>query len=232
MSSFFSNGLIGHKVANSEGYFDFGDCSAECGRYWFGLNLTDPTGWPNNTYHDWMIAISKLEIDSSGVWRRHPNQYNEPEDYSRDQQLSIQCTLAVHGQIETLKRMLFKQWKHFGKYQNKDFRTYEWTIDFRCLNYWWMYPLICILDLGVLINVLLESLLGKIYPDRVSDCLNTFVVAKFCGDLKYRTPLSIFALWLYPKIRNLEYAWNWYYRHPENPPINELYRSLWKKKKN
>jgi uncharacterized membrane protein len=225
MNDFFEQGLIVHRIPGTPGAFDAGDCSAECGRYWFALYMMGlASAWPFNTKTDFLFAAQKLEIGTSGVWRRHPDQYNQPEDYSRDQQLSIQCVLALHGQIETLKRMIYKQWSHFGKYQNRDIRTWEWAFDFRTLSLWFMYPLICALDIGLLIGVLIRMIKGAWNKDDVADDLNLTVQIVYCN-FKYPTPLSWLAKWIYG-FRDIQRAWDWYYRHPENPPMNDVYRSI------
>lgn len=231
MEDYFNHDVIVHlNPANPDGY-DGGDSSQRCGAYWFGIYLRNKKGfgsddWPYRRQEDFQLAIDSLEINQSGLWRRNKYQYNQPEDYSADQQVSLQCALKVHNKIEPLKRMIFKQWKHFGKYQNADIRKYEWTIDFRCLGWWWMYPLICILDLGLLVNLIIRIIKNTIDPDNVGDTLNNSILILFCCEV-YPSPTSLLSKFIMRRT-NFQQQWDWYFRQDSAPPLNELYKPLLK----
>jgi hypothetical protein len=120
--------------------------------------------------------------------------------------------------------MIFRQWWKLGKYQNKDFRIWEWAVDFRCLGYWWTYPLLCFFDLGLAINAIIRKVVYAINPDSVADCLNLSVVVMFCN-YKYPTLFSWCAKLIH-RGSSPKDQWDWYYRHEENPPINEIYKPL------
>lgn len=233
MTAFFDeNNIVGHHLKEDATKFDFGDGCAETARYFFGVWYRSQVlglpnwDWPNRRKEDLQKAIDVLEINKSGVWRRHNVQYSEPTDFSRDQQIPMQCTLSVYGFNEEVKRMLDTQYKRsFWRYQNKDVRVWEYALDFRCLNFWWSYPVICFFDIGLLINAIIRIIMSCFTLEDCCNHLNLGVTLKFSVK-KYPTPLSVIAYFLYYWLTNVHDQWAYYFRHDEDPPLNELWEPV------
>lgn len=241
-SDYFDGEFIGHKRTLTKG-FDFGDATQRLGMYHLGLELRHELDLynghlPHNTLVDFLEALRLLEIDRSGTMRRYIDiPYNDPKDWSRDQELPIimACGLTNVGYL--LKRMVRRHLRQFPFFQNKDVITWEWSYYFRALRWWWTYPLIVVMDLGLVINAGLRCLIGLWDKDNVGDDLNTSLSLIFSSK-RYPTPLSWLATKIY-KLRpkpfladnkddnnNILLAWRWYFRQPEAPPFDELFEPV------
>lgn len=225
LKDYVQDGLIGHQYKEDRSKLDFGDSSAECGRYWFIIFIINRLGLRfsfDQDKQDFENACSKLEIDNSGIWRRHPTQYNEPNDWSRDQETPIIIALAAYGIKDRLTRLYNKHLSRFPRCQNKDILVWEYSLFWRGLEKWWFYPLILILDLGLVVNSIIRVIKAKFSDDDVGDCLNHQLHIIYALE-KYPTPTAHLAKVIYKlRKRGMFYPWDYYYRHPENPPIDEF----------
>jgi len=103
---------------------DAGDCAANMGRYHFGLQLCRLNGinvdhFPKNNYLDFKKALDFLEV-KPGIYRRHPAQWNDPNDFSRDQQTPIVLAMGAYGMNARLSDLYHAHKDRWWKYQNKD----------------------------------------------------------------------------------------------------------------
>jgi len=102
---------------------DAGDTAQREGWAWFGIwirqaKLAEP--WEKSLPLSFQNTIALLEIDESGLFRRHPDQWNDDKDFSRDQQIPIVASLGVWGLRQPLDR-LFRRLKDRGwRCQNGD----------------------------------------------------------------------------------------------------------------
>lgn len=241
-SDYFQDGFIGQKRQFLPG-FDFGDATQRLGMYHIGLELRSGLDiynghLPSNTVVDFLEALRVLEIDRLGLLRRYPElPYNDPKDWSRDQEIPIVIACGIFGLRPLLKRMLWRHLRQFPFFQNKDIITWEWSYYFRALNLWWSYPVLLILDLGLVVNSILRCLIGLWDKDNVGDDLNA-CLSLIYAYRKLPTPLSWLAIKIYklrPKpffveggddVNNTVLAWRWYFRQPEAPPFDEFFEPV------
>ncbi len=109
------NGLI----VNNDG--DGGDTAQREGFFGITQPLVDATKLP------YSLTIKKLEPNQDGIWVRNPNGYNQPEDFSRDQQTPNIWALAVNKLVKPLIRLFKAHFKRKGKFQNKDWASPEYV---------------------------------------------------------------------------------------------------------
>jgi len=220
------HGLIGHMYKEDHSKFDFGDSCADTSRLYFMTFMLARMGLITSEDYKshrsmFLEASSRLEI-SPGTFVRHPDQYNDPKDYSRDQQTALQLAFALCDATEPISRMLKRQIQGFPFFQNADVITYEWIYYIRGLRKWLFYPVLLVLDLGLFVNVLIRFAKAKFKPDDVADDLNLACSLIYCS-IEYPTPISLLSRWLYKfKPLGAFYPWSHYYRHPENPPIDDV----------
>src|ERR1039457_591777 len=86
---------------------DGGDTAQREGWAWFGSKirereLNDP--WSVCRTITFQKAMDFLEVDHSGIFRRHPDQYNQPQDFSRDQTIPIVAAMGLWGDQDRLNR--------------------------------------------------------------------------------------------------------------------------------
>jgi hypothetical protein len=86
---------------------DGGDTAQREGWAWFGSwirehELHDP--WSVQRCITFELAMSMLEIDQSGTFRRNPDKYNEAKDFSRDQSIPIIAAMGFWGDAARLER--------------------------------------------------------------------------------------------------------------------------------
>lgn len=129
---------------------DGGDTAHSEGIYWIGNKLLKT----NNLKHDFALVIALLQVEP-GVFVRHPYQYPDPKDFSRDQTVPLLIAMGFWNEKTLLKSALKKQFKNYFRYQNNDvgfFQDLNYYI--RSLKWWFLYPLLLIGDLVLLINTL------------------------------------------------------------------------------
>lgn len=100
--------------------------------------------------------IQKLEPKNDGLWVRHPEQYPDTSDFSRDQATPNIIAMGLFGFRAPLKRMAKAQVKRYGLYQNGDLLMPDNAGQFlRAFNWKIFYPFLWFSDLFILINTLI-----------------------------------------------------------------------------
>jgi hypothetical protein len=225
---------------------DGGDTAQRVGTYYFGIKIRKDLGFLNSEYafhnsQDFNKALGHLE-KQPGIFVRHPIQWNEVSDFSRDQQTPLVIAMGMYGeQRPRLKRLFRSHASRFFRYQNKDVASPE-HIGFyiRSLRIWMAYPLLVFSDLFMLLNSFILILKG-LDKNNVGDDIN-HTLAVLQARLMMPTPVSWLARMLY-KLRpnnfgntklgetnSIQGAWSWYFR-PETgaSSFHELYRPIIKK---
>lgn len=110
---------------------DGGDTAQRTGMYYLGLYIRseylglDNLGYGFSTRQDFENALTLLEV-KPGIYVRHPTQWNDPNDFSRDQQTPLVIAMGFYKMTSRLTRLYSAQRRRFfSKYQNKDFPTPE-----------------------------------------------------------------------------------------------------------
>lgn len=176
--------------------------------------------------------IYEIEIKDNALIR-HPHPcdawHADPKQFSRDQ-----WTAVIHAAIcwpkagKPLAWRLFKaQINRFGFFQNWDICTWEWVWYFRALNLWLLYPLVVLLDLGLVVNAVIRALVSYTDPYNVGDDINLTTGILVATKVKFWTPTAWLAKQIL-RLRNLTLLWSWqyYYRHLEDPPMDELMKPI------
>lgn len=86
---------------------DGGDTAQREGMYWLGVWVRQTQlhmPWPQTRSLSYEDVMARLEIGSSGEFRRHPNQWNDPKDLSRDQTVPLVAAMGVHDDRDRLER--------------------------------------------------------------------------------------------------------------------------------
>lgn len=139
---------------------DGGDTAQNEGMYSIPYNILYPS------------IIKVLEPNQDGIWVRHPIQYPDPKDFSRDQATSNIIAMGFYNAQEPLKRMLKQQIKRYGLYQNGDIPAPDNIGQmFRALDWKFTYPLLWLTDLFMLANVLIVSLIKARTPNAIQQWL-------------------------------------------------------------
>lgn len=182
-------------------------------------------------------------VVQEGIWRRHPDPlkwYANPNNFSRDQAETVLWCLAVWSIIsgsraaQQLMKDFFKQKiSRSGFHQNVHIGTdvpegsdglkvpditgpEEITHYIRANNKWYLWPLLCLLDLSLLINV---WFFRKKWD---ADCL----IAKniIISRLKYSTPCSYLARKIYRGTDYQKRIKNYFYETGNSiEPLGDLY---------
>jgi hypothetical protein len=87
---------------------DGGDTAQREGWAWFGAwirehELHNP--WPIRRSITFQEAMGFLEVGQTGIFRRHPDQHSQPQDFSRDQTIPIVAAMGVWGDTARLERL-------------------------------------------------------------------------------------------------------------------------------
>lgn len=214
--------LLGHRYKEDPTQFDKGDSCADSCRYYYLESLTPQKVASRELIRtQFSQAVTALEIDKTGIFRRHPDQYNEPEDFSRDQMVPLILALSAWSKTDALRRLYEKQKSRLILCQNKDIFFWEYVLFWRGLSILSLYPMILLLDLGLLVNSIIRVINSYLSSDKVADDLNTQCYLIFSKN-KYPTPMSLIAILIYKLRRHGALKpWTHYYRHPENPPIDQ-----------
>jgi hypothetical protein len=95
------NGLIAQR--NCDG----GDTAQREGWYWLGLAVTTANNlgapWPQRGL-SFEQVMSKLEIGQTGTFRRNPDKWNDPADFTRDQTVPIVAAMGFRNDTLRLQR--------------------------------------------------------------------------------------------------------------------------------
>lgn len=215
---------------------DMGDGAQRVGMFHTGMQIL---GFGSKEYNDYLEAINNLEV-SPGIFVRHPVQWNDINDFSRDQQTPIVISMGFRQEFGPLRRILNKHLSRFGRYQNKDLASPEhFGFYIRAFKFLPLYPLLFLGDMFMLLNTLIICLYKGRDKDNVGDDLN-HILSLLQAKLSMPTPISFLARILYIACRPSNYgnekyheksaiqgALTWYFR-PESgaPPIHEIYRPI------
>lgn len=209
---------------------DGGDTAQRTGMYYLGRFLTTQGGERFLLYPEFDEKLSYLEYGESGNFRRHPQQWNALDDFSRDQQTPLVIAMGIFGFTKRLGRMFWNHVKRFGKYQNKDFASPEhWGYYVRAFKSRWLYPYLLLSDIWMLGGTLVRLYKASKDFDDVGDDLNC-ILALLQSELVMPTPASKLTTYLYKKYRAFggpQYALDRYFREETGAnPINELYKPI------
>lgn len=213
-----SNGLIVQKD------MDGGDTAGREGDYWFYNGLVKD---PQINPREFSRVLELLQVEP-GRFIRNPINYNNADDFSRDQTVPLILAMGEMKAYSTLKQLLSRQIKNFFRYQNNDI-GFVGDVGYyiRAFRAWYLYPALLIGDIQLLVNSIVRCIWGRDRND-VSDDINhtmTLLQAQYV----YPTPIS----WLSRKVYKwfvpggIQTRWNHYFR-PETGanPFNEIYRNL------
>ena len=171
--------------------------------------------------------IHKIEV-ASGIYIRNPTNYNDPNDFSRDQQTPLVIGMGYKNDTDRLKRLFKAHASRFFKYQNADIASPENVGQyFRALKWNFMYPYFFLSDILMLGGVIVRLIQAR-DPDNVGDDLNLMLSLLQAKD-NMATPWSFIARKIYKwfRPRGIQYALDHYFR-PETGalPMDDLYRPL------
>jgi hypothetical protein len=109
---------------------DGGDTAQREGWAWVGSWVR------SNVLHDpWSVkrtithaqAMAKLEVDQTGLFRRHPDQWNDTKDFSRDQTVPIIASMGLWGDRDRLERLWTRTKERNFLAQNGDLISPEYV---------------------------------------------------------------------------------------------------------
>lgn len=219
-----SNKLL---VVRNDGVDDGGDTLANEARYWFNLYIS-------KTFSDRDIdpgsVLNLLQIEDC-VFIRNPIKYNDPNDVSRDQMTPLIALLGLMGFKDMLKTILKKQLSRWGLFPNKDI---DGPVDFgnyiRAFKAWYLYPFLWLTDLGLVVESIIRNF-SKV-TDSSDDLDHTVLLIQAQHVLP--TLISFIARKIYTHGRaqssgGVQEAWDDYYMHGGNNPLNVLYEDLIRK---
>lgn len=121
-------------------------------------------------------AKKLLEPKLDGNWVRHPIQYPNPKDFSRDQTIPNIIALGLLNYKMSLYRMLKAQLKRFGLYQNGDiFTPQDIGYYIRAFKFWPLYLFLWFSDLFILINTIIICAIKARKPGKIQTWLGNHV---------------------------------------------------------
>ncbi len=192
----------------------------------------------------WEFRVSKLEIDP-GIFVRHPEHsravpsfWSNPNEFSRDQQNPLSKAMVFKNRKHVFDRLFKNHSRRFFFCQNKDF--FGPAIYIRAYGWYWLYPLLVIMDLALLWNSLnrigliprIQETTGKVMwlnEDDVGDDINHTVDLLY-SRFRMPTPVSYLARILYRSFRpygGCQRAWDHYFREEVGaPPLNEMWAPI------
>lgn len=209
-----SNGLI----VQADG--DQGDTAGRTGDFWFHRGLS---GASTVDHLEFMRLLTLLQV-SPGVFVRHPDHYNDPNDFSRDQTVPLILAMGAMEEYDSLRQLLKQQIKRYTLYQNNDLATpQDWGYYIRALRVWYLYPVLLVGDLFMLTNSLIRCINGS--DDNTSDDVN-HTLALLQAQYSYPTPISWLSRKIYKWFRRggIQNAWDQYFKPSSGAnPFNKLY---------
>lgn len=186
----------------------------------------------------WETATEVLSV-APGRYRRTPDMSHwghDPTCFSRDQHSIVNLAHAALGRKKDLKASCWELTKSFGFHQNflrgSDDLERRWkfpdpinptevSVMIRGLGWWWLYPLLYILDVGFLVDLITRK-------RRTWDYDNMLAQNLFYAVSRYPTRVGVLAFELYEETDFRERL-KLYYSLEENgiPPMAELYDWAW-----
>lgn len=182
--------------------------------------------------------LTEIEIQP-GIYIRHPYQpqfINEtyiadPKQFSRDQTVPLILAMGqFDNEVMRLKSLSHAQSSRpFFKFQNGDLLgPMEGNAYIRATNSKWMYPFLCIFDIGLVVNASIRVVKRFFNPNDTSDdvVMGLLIIQAYN---RLSTPLSWLARQIY-KLARPQNALDSYFS-PESgaSPLNELYRPQFQK---
>lgn len=129
-----------------------------------------------NKVSNYNAIIGKLEPKGDGIWVRHPIQYPNPKDFSRDQATSNIIAMGLFGFKAALNRMALAQVKRFGLYQNGDLLLPDNIGQFiRAFNWKFLYLFLWFSDIFMVINTLIICFIKARRPGPIQKWLGQHV---------------------------------------------------------
>lgn len=219
-------GAVCHKYPmvplTGEVVWERGDAARETGTYF--------TVRPWST-RKFILVVKKAFLKEDGSLCRHlfanVEWHRDPKEFSRDQWTGLACAAVIRPCVK--KILLKEQLKHPFTAQNGDLITWEWNLYIRMFKAWYLWPLLFILDFGLVVNSIIRVIKNKCDSDNVGDDINQTTML-YVATQKLPTPMSWLARLIYKTFHpGVQKAWDWYYRHPENPPMAEVWRPVIKR---
>lgn len=225
-------GAICHKHKDSNEW-QRGDSARETGTYFCYLgewtNLKFTYSVLNNVFiRAFKVSTSLASSDTSLCRHNYSNEawHCDPKEFSRDQWQALACAAAIHNKSYLKNALWWEQKNHFFTAQNGDLITYEYNLYIRMFRLWYLWPLLLILDLGLVVNAIIRVIKNRRDSDDVGDCINITSMI-YVATQVLPTPTNWLARMIYKTFHpGIQKAWDWYYRHPENPPMNEVWRPI------
>lgn len=213
---------------------DGGDSLQRNSHYWILRKLSGI----NDPF--WKVMYKKtmdnFEIEP-GVYMRHPNKnrwYSNPKNCSRDQLSIAILSMVACEDKPRLKRVALDLLKRFGFHRNIEdgvtgsLRTPDIIVPaelasiLRGLNWWLLYPIITVLDIGLLLDLLFRK---KTIWDYDNMLASQILIANY----KYPTLFSWLSKQLYKRTDYKERISNYYSEaNGQNgiEPLGELYNVI------
>lgn len=241
-------GMIGNRDLFTN-VFDFGDSAQRNGMcliaFYVSEKRYDAIVTAEILTH-YLKIMNGHEI-SLGIYIRHPGPgwWSDIRTMSRDQFKPLIISMGFYNDTPRLKRLLSAFLKRGMFCQNTignwddtktklpDFAgTSVWSNFIRAFKCKWLYPFLVLCDVGLLLNTIIRIYKANCNYDDVGDDLNLcmdFIQSKQIMS----TPISWLARKLYFTMRSgygninpAQYAFDWYFRQPETPPMNEVFRPI------
>lgn len=176
---------------------DSGDSAQRTGMFYYAVNDVDRFRICMLAH---MTGFDTLVRDTLGAGFR-----SDPNEFSRDQQDPIVITSGKYGACGFVRRVLWEHVKRFGRYQNKDWANLQTIgVYVRALRCKWLWPLLCLTDLGLLLQALIIWVRCRNRPDDVDDNNMVMRLAQAMDVLP--TPTSYLARKLYVALRPWNYG--------------------------
>jgi hypothetical protein len=88
---------------------DGGDTAQREGWYWFGRALVQHLPQVNDAFLPerrltYEQVLAQLEVGQTGIFRRHPHKWNNPDDFTRDQTIPLVAAMGYLGDAARLQR--------------------------------------------------------------------------------------------------------------------------------
>ena len=189
--------------------------------------LTSILGFPHAPLFNYLLDGIEVE---PGIYKRHPTSdisFNTIKDFSRDQQIPLVIAMGAYPeQKPRLMRLFLKHILRFGKYQNWDFMgTQHLGMYLRSFNWKLLYPLLPILDLGLVIDSISNVVRYKLDPDDTTNHLN-HSLAIIQAYYVQPTPISYIARKIYSWAHPQAGLDSYFRAETGAPPMHLLYKPI------
>lgn len=187
---------------------DGGDTPADVGRYAYALILNGRV----DEARAFIEAVDANCFVRPGIMIRHPETWDEPCDFSRDQQTPMVIAYEALGH-PNLHKIYQRHHERGWRYQNLDWASWEHRNYYSPKNRDWRG------DALMLINSLIRLIDSYARPDGSVGPDQNHIMALLQAQSNLPTPLSIMACWVYSwRRKGIQWAVNHYYR-TDNPLI-------------